>query len=436
MNDKKAAMRNHGAVWHPCTQMKHHEEFPPVLITRGEGVWLYDTEGKRYLDTISSWWVNLFGHCNPRINAALIDQLGKLEHTMLAGLAHEPVVELSERLSTITPGNLNHCFYASDGASANEIALKMSFHYWQQSGFPEKTQFINLQNGYHGETLGALSVTDVPIFRQVYAPLLRPAHPVPTPDWRFAEAGETPEAYALKAAAALENHLAQHHASTAALILEPLVQGAVGMGMYHPVYLQKAREICDTYRIHLIADEIAVGFGRTGTLFACEQAAITPDIMCLAKGLSGGYLPLSVVLTNDTIYRAFYSDQTRQAFLHSHSHSGNALACRAALATLDIIEQDNVIETNRHKTDFLNQCLQSVRTHPNVRHFRNCGMIWAFEVDNPRPDFTNKFAQMGLERQLLIRPMGNSVYIMPPYIITEEEMEFMAQAVLNILNEI
>lgn len=208
------------------------------------------------------------------------------------------------------------------------------------------------------------------------------------------------------------------------------------MGMYHPVYLQKAREICDTYRIHLIADEIAVGFGRTGTLFACEQAAITPDIMCLAKGLSGGYLPLSVVLTNDTIYRAFYSDQTRQAFLHSHSHSGNALACRAALATLDIIEQDNVIETNRHKTDFLNQCLQSVRTHPNVRHFRNCGMIWAFEVDNPRPDFTNKFAQMGLERQLLIRPMGNSVYIMPPYIITEEEMEFMAQAVLNILNEI
>ena len=436
MNDKKSAMHNHFAVWHPCTQMKHHEEFPPVLITRGEGVWLYDADGKRYLDTISSWWVNLFGHCNPRINAAIIDQLGRLEHTMLAGLAHEPVVELSERLSTITPGSLSHCFYASDGASANEIALKMSFHYWQQSGFPEKTQFINLQNGYHGETLGALSVTDVPIFRQMYAPLLRPAHPVPTPDWRYAEAGETPEAHALKTTVALENYLVQHHASTAALILEPLVQGAVGMGMYHPVYLQKAREICDTYRIHLIADEIAVGFGRTGTLFACEQAAITPDIMCLAKGLSGGYLPLSVVLTNDTIYRAFYSDQTSQAFLHSHSHSGNALACRAALATLDIIERDNVIETNRHKADFLNQCLQPVRTHPNVRHFRNCGMIWAFEVNNPGSDFTNRFARMGLERQLLIRPMGNSVYIMPPYIINEEEMEFMAQAILNILNEI
>lgn len=436
MDDKKLSLRSHQAVWHPCTQMKHHESSPPVVISKGEGVWLYGQDGQRYLDTISSWWVNLFGHCNPRINAAIIDQLGKLEHTMLAGLTHEPVVALSERLSTLTPGNLSHCFYASDGASANEIALKMSFHYWQQSGFPEKTQFINLQNGYHGETLGALSVTDVPIFRQVYAPLLRPAHPVPTPDWRYAEAGETPETHALKAAAALESYLAQHHASTAALILEPLVQGAAGMGMYHPAYLKRAREICDTYRIHLIADEIAVGFGRTGTLFACEQASITPDFICLAKGLTGGYLPLSVVLTNDTIYAAFYHDETSRGFLHSHSHSGNALACRAALAALDILEQDNVLETNRHKADFLNQCLQPVQAHPDVRHFRHCGMIWAFEVNTPAPDFTQCFAQKGLEHGLMIRPMGNSVYIMPPYIINEEEMAFMAQGILHTLNEI
>lgn len=436
MDDKKSAVHGQHVVWHPCTQMKHHETFPPVLITRGKGIWLYGIDGKRYLDTISSWWVNLFGHCNSRINAAIIDQLGTLEHAMLAGLTHEPVVRLSERLSAMTPGDLSHCFYASDGASANEIALKMSFHYWQQSGSPQKTQFVNLQNGYHGETLGALSVTDVPIFRRMYAPLLRPAHVVRTPDWRFAETGETPEAYALRAAAELENHLAEHHVSTAALILEPLVQGAAGMGMYHPVYLQRAREICNTYQIHLIADEIAVGFGRTGTLFACEQAAITPDFMCLAKGLSGGYLPLSVVLTNDTIYQAFYGDQTSQAFLHSHSHSGNALACRAALATLDIIEQDNVIETNRHKTGFLNQCLQPVQAHPSVKHFRNCGMIWAFEVENSQSDFTHWFAQAGLNHQLLIRPMGNSVYIMPPYVINEEEMVLMSQAILNILNEI
>ena len=435
MSNKKIHLNNYQAVWHPCTQMKHHETLPPILITRGEGAWLYDANGGRYLDAISSWWVNLFGHCNPRINAAISDQLGRLEHAMLAGLAHEPVIELSERLRAITPGDLSHCFYASDGSSANEIALKMSFHYWQQSGFPGKTQFASLQNGYHGETLGVLSVTDIPLFRQTYAPLLRPAHPMPTPDWRFAEAGVTPEEHALKAAAVLEDYLAQHHSSTAALILEPLVQGASGMGMYHPIYLRRAREICDVYQVHLIADEIAVGFGRTGTLFACEQAGIAPDFMTLAKGLTGGYLPLSVVIANNTIYEAFYCNETSRAFLHSHSHSGNALACRAALASLNIIEQDNVIDENRKKTDFLNRCLQPVQEHPGIRSFRNCGMIWAFEVENPKKDFVNWFRQKGLEQELLIRPLGNSVYIMPPYIINEEEMQWIAQSILCILND-
>lgn len=434
MDDKKIHLHHDQAVWHPCTQMKHHETFPPILITRGEGVWLYDATGKRYLDTISSWWVNLFGHCNPRINAAIIDQLGKLEHTMLAGLAHEPVIALSERLSAITPGDLSHCFYAGDGSSANEIALKMSFHYWQQIGLPDKTQFVSLQNGYHGETLGVLSVTDIPLFRQTYAPLLRPAHPVPTPDWRFAADGVTPEEHALQAAVVLEEYVAQHHAHISALILESLVQGASGMGMFHPVYLRRAREICDVYQIHLIADEIAVGFGRTGTLFACEQADIAPDFMTLAKGLSGGYLPLSVVITNNTVYEAFYCNETSRAFLHSHSHSGNALACRAALACLDIIEQDNVIANNRDKADFLNQCLLPVRAHSSVKNFRHCGMIWAFEVENPREDFVRWFRQKGLEQQLLIRPLGNSVYLMPPYSINQEEMEWMAQGVLQILN--
>lgn len=399
-------------------------------------MWLYDGNGKRYLDTISSWWVNLFGHCNPRINAALIDQLGKLEHVLLAGVTHEPVLALSEKLCGITPENLGHCFYASDGASATEIALKMSFQFWQQSDLPAKTVFIHLQSGYHGETLGALSVTDVALFKQTYAPLLRPSPSMPTPDWRFAQDGESPEVCALRAAAELESYLAQHHANTAALILEPLVQGAAGMGMYHPIYLKRAREICDTYQIHLIADEIAVGFGRTGTLFACEQAEISPDFLCLSKGLSGGYLPLSVVMTTDNIYQAFYSDQTSRAFLHSHSHSGNALACRAALATLEILEQDNVITNNHYKSSYLNQCLQPIQSHPKVENFRNCGMIWAFEVSDPAPGFTLKFAQMGLDQQLLIRPLGNTVYLMPPYVINEEEMHLMAQGVLHILNHI
>lgn len=422
------------AVWHPCTQMKHHETCPPVPIVRGKGVWLYDVDGNRYLDAIASWWVNLFGHSNPVINAAIRDQLEKIEHLMLAGLTHEPVVALSERLKQIAPGSLGHCFYASDGASAVEIALKMSFHYWQLHGKPDKTGFVSLQNDYHGETLGALSVTDVAIFKQTYAPLLRPCAHVPTPDWRYAETGESAEAYALRAANALEGYLAEHHAQTAAFILEPLVQGAAGMGMYHPVYLQRARLLCDRYQVHLILDEIATGFGRTGTLFACNQADIAPDIICLSKGLSGGYLPLSVAMTTDTIYQAFYGDSTARAFLHSHSHTGNALACRAALASLDIFAQDNVIETNKTKAAYLNRIAAKLATHGKVKNFRNCGMIWAFEVDTALPDFATHCFQVGLKQGLLLRPLEKTVYFMPPYVINEAEMDWLVDGTLRILD--
>ncbi|PXW87253.1 adenosylmethionine-8-amino-7-oxononanoate aminotransferase [Nitrosomonas sp. Nm84] len=421
-------------VWHPCTQMKQHETYPLVPIVSGKGVWLYDAAGKRYLDSISSWWVNLFGHANPTINAAIRDQLEKIEHVMLAGFTHEPVVALSERLKTIAPGSLGHCFYASDGASAIEIALKMSFHYWLLCGQPQKNHFISLQNDYHGETLGALSVTDVAIFKETYAPLLRPCTHVPTPDWRYAEPGESAEAYALRAAAVLERHLADNHAQIAALILEPLVQGATGMGMYHPVYLQRAREICTRYQVHLIADEIAVGFGRTGTLFACNQADIAPDFLCLSKGLSGGYLPLSVVMTPDAIFQAFYDDKTARAFLHSHSHTGNALACRAALATLDIFERDQIIETNKTKAAYLNTIAAPLAAHPQVKNFRNCGMIWAFEVETNDHDFAAKCFQAGLEQQLILRPLGKTIYFMPPYIISEQEMDLLVDGTLHVLN--
>ena len=427
-------LRSLQAVWHPCTQMKHHETFPLVPIVSGKGVWLYDAEGEQYLDAISSWWVNLFGHANPDINAAICDQLEKIEHVMLAGLTHEPVVLLSERLKKIAPGSLGHCFYASDGASAIEIALKMSFHYWLLCGQPRKTNFISLQNDYHGETLGALSVTDVAIFRETYAPLLRPCTHVPTPDWRYAETGESPENYAIRAAAVLEVYLAENHAQTAALILEPLVQGAMGMGMYHPVYLQRAREICDQYQVHLIADEIAVGFGRTGTLFACNQADITPDFLCLSKGLSGGYLPLSVVMTTDAIFQAFYTDKTAHAFLHSHSHTGNALACRAALATLDIFERNQVIDNNKIKAAYLNKMAAPLSAHSKVRNFRNCGMIWAFEVETDDPDFASKCFQAGLSQRLLLRPLGKTIYFMPPYVINEQEMNLLVDGTLHVLD--
>lgn len=427
--------RSRGAVWHPCTQMKHHETLPLVPIMRGEGCWLYDFDGNRYLDAISSWWVNLFGHGNARLNAALTEQLATLEHVMLAGFTHEPVVSLSERLSRLTGGALGHCFYGSDGASATEIALKMSFHYWRNCGKPGKTQFASLAGSYHGETLGALAVTDVALFRDTYAPLLRQSVQVPSPDWRRAEAGESPRDYAARCADMLERHFEAHHAETAALIVEPLVQGACGMAMYDAEYLRRARALCDRYDVHLIADEIMTGFGRTGTFFAYEQAGITPDLLCLSKGLTGGYLPLSVVLTRDAIYDAFYDDALTRGFLHSHSYTGNALACRAALATLDIFEHDNVIAANRNSSAVLTAAAREIAQHPKTRDFRNTGMIWAFEVETKDPDFARRFFAQALQRELLLRPIGHTVYFMPPYVINDEEIGLLTRRTLEILEQ-
>jgi len=418
--------RSLAAVWHPCTQMKSHERLPLVPVARAAGCWLYDADGRRYLDAISSWWVNLFGHCHPRINAALADQLGKLEHVLLAGFSHEPVVELSERLARATGGALGHCFYASDGASAVEIALKMSFHYWRNRGNPAKSRFVSLAGSYHGETLGALAVTDVRLFKDVYAPILMKSSPVASPDWRLAEKGESARDYAARCAAALERHLERHHGETAALIVEPLVQGAGGMAMYDPEYLRRARAVCDRYDVHLIADEIMTGFGRTGTFFACDQAGITPDFLCLSKGITGGYLPLSVVLTRDDVYQAFYDDDVARGFLHSHSYTGNPLACRAALATLDLLDEGRVIESNRARSARITAAARPIAQHPRVRDFRNTGMIWAFEVATADASFASRFFAAALERELLLRPLGATVYFMPPYVIADEEIELLA----------
>lgn len=401
--------------------MKVHEALPLVPVVRGEGVWLYAADGKRCFDGVSSWWVNLFGHANPRINAALKDQLDRLEHVMLAGFTHPPVVELSERLSALTGGALGHCFYASDGASATEIALKMSFHYWLNQGQPAKREFVCLDNSYHGETLGALGVTDVPIFRDAYGPLIRHAHRVASPDARLATDGETAADVARRAAASLETLLAEKHGQIAALIVEPLIQCATGMAMHDPEYLRLVRALCDRYQVHLICDEIAVGFGRTGSFFAHEQANIRPDFLCLSKGLSGGYLPLSVVLCTDAIYAAFYADDVSRGFLHSHSYTGNPLACRAALATLDIFDTDDVLQKNRTKAAWLSQALAPLAADPRVRHFRQRGMIWAFELPTAPAGFARRAFAEGLQRELLIRPIGNTVYLMPPYVFTPDD---------------
>ncbi|OZA29862.1 MAG: adenosylmethionine--8-amino-7-oxononanoate transaminase, partial [Polynucleobacter sp. 17-46-58] len=330
--------RSLDAVWHPCTQMKHHESFPLIAISHGKGAYLFDEQGNSMLDCISSWWTNLFGHSNPCINKAINSQLEKIEHVMLAGFTHPPVVELSEKLSALTQGHLGHVFYASDGASAVEIALKMSHHYWRLHDQPQKKKFICLENGYHGETLGALAVTDVAIFREAYGSLLQDVFTVPSPDSRKAQASESAEDVAKQSAKKLEQLLEAEHQNIAALIIEPLVQCAGQMAMYSPEYLKLARALCDRFDVHLIADEIAVGCGRSGKFFACEHAAIWPDFLTLSKGISGGYLPLSLSMTTDKIYRAFYGDKIQQGFLHSHSYTGNPLACAAALACLEIFE--------------------------------------------------------------------------------------------------
>ncbi|MBX6392406.1 MAG: adenosylmethionine--8-amino-7-oxononanoate transaminase [Burkholderiales bacterium] len=432
MKNEDWLRRSLAAVWHPCTQMKLHERFPLVPVRRASGVWLYDFDGRRYLDAVSSWWVNLFGHANPRINAALREQLEELEHVMLAGFTHEPVVRLSERLAGLS--GLGHCFYASDGASAVEVALKMSFHYWRNSGRPRKRRYLSLAGSYHGETVGALAVTDVALFKDAYAPLLRVEATVPSPDWRRAAPGESAADYAERCAQVLEAYLAQHHEELAAFIVEPLVQCAAGMAMYDPLYLRRVRELCDRYEVHLIADEIAVGCGRTGTFLACEQAGIKPDFLCLSKGLSGGYLPLSVVLSTDRVYEAFYDDDVTRGFLHSHSYTGNALACRAALATLDIFEQDRVIENNRATAERFDALAAPLRAHPRVRDFRRTGMIWAFDVADADASFARRFHAAALERELLLRPLGGTVYFMPPYVLRDEEFEFLVAGTLQALD--
>ena len=435
MSHTDLLQRSLAAVWHPCTQMKQHQgDLPLIPIARGQGAWLYDFDGKRYLDGISSWWVNLFGHCNPCINAALREQLDTLEHVMLAGFTQQPVVELSERLSALTGGTLGHCFYASDGASATEIALKISFHSWRNRGYEKKRDFLCLAGSYHGETVGALAVTDVAIFRDAYAPLVRPAATVPTPDARQAKDGETAIDVARRAAEALEAHLATHHESIAALIVEPLIQCASGMVMYDPEYLRLARALCDRYEVHLICDEIAVGCGRTGTFFAHEQAGIRPDFLCLSKGISGGYLPLSVVLTSDAIYETFYDDATAKGFLHSHSYTGNALACRAALATLDIFAADKVLEQNKQRAERLATAVAPLAKHPQVRHLRQRGMILAFDVATDDAKFSRRFYRAALDREALIRPLGTTVYVMPPYIVSDDEIAHLGNALAGALD--
>ncbi len=436
MSNASIAERDLRHLWHPCTQMKDHEWLPLIPIRSGQGVWLEDFDGKRYIDAISSWWVNLFGHANPRINAAVTRQLEQLEHVLLAGFTHEPAVELAERLARLAPPGLERVFYVDNGSSAVEAALKMSYHYWRNQGREGKNRFVTLANSYHGETLGALAVGDVALYKETYQPLLMDVITAPSPDCYHREPGESWESHSLRQFDKMDELLARDADQISAVIVEPLVQCAGNMRMYHPVYLSRLREACDRYQIHLIADEIAVGFGRTGTLFACEQADISPDFLCLSKGLTGGYLPLSVVLTSEQTYQAFYDDYASlRAFLHSHSYTGNPLGCSAALASLDIFASDNVIEKNRALADEMRAATAHLRDHPHVAEVRQSGMILAIEMIQDKASRTPypwqerrglRIYQHALERGALLRPLGNVIYFMPPYVITPGQIRQLA----------
>ncbi|HFD92294.1 MAG TPA: adenosylmethionine--8-amino-7-oxononanoate transaminase [Gammaproteobacteria bacterium] len=435
-SNRSLMQRDLEVLWHPCTQMKDHETVPPIPIRRGAGAWLEDFDGKRYLDAISSWWVNLFGHANPDINRALVEQLSTLEHVILAGFTHEPGVELAERLVQLTPPALTRCFYADNGSSAVEVALKMSYHYWRNQGQEGKTRFITLANSYHGETLGALAVGNVPLYKETYKPLLMDTLTVASPDCYQREPGESWAACSQRLFADMRRTLERHAGEVCAVIVEPLVQCAGNMRMYDPVYLRLLREACDEFGVHLIADEIAVGFGRTGTLFACEQAGISPDLMCLSKGLTGGYLPLSVTLSTEDIYQAFYDDyQNLTAFLHSHSYTGNPLGCRAALATLDIFRRDDVINANKALARRMAGATAHFEAHPHVAEVRQTGMILAIEMVRDKATRTpfpwqerrgRRVYLHALQKGVLLRPLGDVIYFMPPYVIDGEEIQLMA----------
>ena len=442
--------RDLSVLWHPCTQMREHPHtLPLVPIARGEGAWLIGHDGTRYLDAVSSWWTNLFGHAEPRIGAAIAAQAGALEQVMLAGFTHAPAVELAERLLAVAPRQpgrapLSKVFYADNGSAGVEVALKMAFHWFHNRGEHRRTKFIALENGYHGETLGALAVGDIPLYRRVYAPLLAEALFAPSPDAYLAQPGESPAECAARAADALAALLDRHAGEVCAVIIEPRVQCAGGMRMHHPDYLTRVRELCDASGAFLIADEIAVGFGRTGTLFASEQSGVMPDLLCLSKGLTGGFMPLAAVLATQAIYDGFLDDSRERAFLHSHSYTGNPLACAAALASLAVFRDDDILARNRTTARAMATLAEPLAAHRHVADVRQAGMVLAFELtrDGDKATPFPAAARVGLKayraalaRGVVLRPLGDVLYWMPPYCVDEEHLQLLADVTRHAIED-
>jgi len=428
-------------VFHPCAQMKDFEEIPPLVIKKGDGLYLIDEDGNRYMDCISSWWVNLFGHCNERINKIVTEQVNTLEHVIFANFAHEPAALLCEELTKVLPNGINKFLFSDNGSSCIEMALKLSFQYHLQTGNPQKTKFISLENAYHGETIGALGVGDVDIFTETYRPLIKEGRKVRVP---YVDSNLSQDEFTKledECIEELKELIIANHNEIACMIVEPMVQGAAGIKIYSARFLKAARDLTKKYNIHLIDDEIAMGFGRTGKMFACEHAGIEPDMMCIAKGLSSGYYPIAMLCITTEIFDAFYADyKDGKSFLHSHTYSGNPLGCRIALEVLKIFKEDNILETVNEKGTYLkNQMEKIFKNKPYVKDIRNIGLIGAIELKDdvaPGVRVGRKIYDIALKKGVFVRPLGNTIYFMPPYVITHEEIDKMLDVCEQSINEL
>lgn len=434
-------------IWHPCSQMKDYETFPPIVIERGEGINLYDINGKCYKDVISSWWCNLLGHCNPRINQAVKKQIDKLEHVIFANFTHKTVITLCQELMNVLPKGLCKFNFADNGSSSIEMALKMSFQYHHQAGNPQKKRFMALTDAYHGETLAALAMGGVDLYSELYKPILMDVIRIPAPDCFRCKYGKCRDNCTCECFIKAEEQFEKYGNETAAIIVEPLLQGSAGMKVYPPLYLEKLRELCNKYNVHLIADEIATGYGRTGKMFACDHAGISPDIMCLSKGLTGGYMPMAIAVTTQEIYDAFYDDYLKgKAFMHSHTYAGNPLACSAAVEVLKILREEKIIEKANSKAKYFNKIIkEKFLPLKNVGEVRSIGLINAIELvkDKETKEALDSTKRTGyqiykkaLEKGVLLRPLGDVIYFNPPLIIEEADMDFVTDVALECTKEI
>lgn len=450
MTSKEWVKKDLDHIWHPCSQMKDYETYPPIVIDHAKGSYLYDVEGKRYIDGNSSWWCNLLGHCHPRINAAIKRQLDKVEQVMFADFSHEAAIILCERLSELLPSGLSKFFFSSDGASSVEVALKMSYQYHLQTGRPQKTKFMCLQEGYHGETLGALSVMGVDAYYKAYKPLLLDVFHVDSPDCYRCKYGQKRDTCHAECFASVETCLEKHEDEIAAFIIEPLLLGSAGMKVYSPIYLKKMRQACTNHHVLMIVDEIATGFGRTGKLFACEHAEVSPDIMCLSKGLTGGYLPMSLTVTTPDIYEAFYAEyDSDKAFLHSHTYSGNPLACSAAIEVLNILKEEHILEIAKENAVYFKELIHRYFSDNSyVGDIRSIGLINAIELVrdkkskacfDPACRYGHKIYREALKSGVILRPINDILYFNPPLNISREDMQYAVQvcadSVDNIMNK-